>query len=168
MYTQVMSKPSVYIETTIISYLTARPSPSLLTAACQQITVNWWDTRRGRFDLFASEMVMLEARGGDPDAAAKRLDVLRGVAELVLTDKARELARAFLAEKAVPHKAQGDALHIATAAVHRMDYLLTWNCRHINNPEIKPAIRRVCESMGVICPEICTPIEIVEIGHGRQ
>ncbi|MEN6336835.1 MAG: type II toxin-antitoxin system VapC family toxin [Phycisphaerales bacterium] len=163
-----MNRPSVYIETTIVSYLAARPSPGLLTAACQQITADWWEKRRGDFELFTSEIVMLEARNGDPDAVARRLEILEGIAQLVLTDGARELARAFLAEKAVPRKAQGDALHIATAAAHRIDYLLTWNCRHINNPEIKPSIRRVCESVGFSCPEICTPIEIMEIGYGRE
>jgi hypothetical protein len=101
-------------------------------------------------------------------AVARRLAILQGVAELILTDRAKELARAFLAERAVPRKAQADALPIAAAAVHGIDYLLTWNCRHINNPEIKPAIRGVCESRGVFCPEICTPIEIVEIGYGRE
>ncbi len=110
---------------------------------------------------------MLEARSGDPDAVARRLVILEGIAELVLTDTARELARMFLLERAVPRKAQADALHIATAAAHGIDYLLTWNCRHINNPEIKPAIRGVCESMGLFCPEICTPIEVMEIGHDR-
>jgi hypothetical protein len=163
-----MSKPSVYIETSIISYLTARPSPSLFTAGCQQITRDWWDDRRDRFDLFTSEIVLLEARSGDSDAVARRLEVLQGIAELVLTDRAEELARALVAQKAIPAKAQADALHVAVAAVHRMDYLLTWNCRHINNPEIKPAVRRVCESVGIACPEICTPLEIVEIGHGRR
>jgi predicted nucleic acid-binding protein len=163
-----MNKPSVYIETTIVSYLAARPSPSLLAAAYQQITADWWEERRSSFDLFTSEIVMLEARSGDPGAVARRLTILEGIAELVLTDKAKKLARMFLSARAIPHKAQADALHIAAAAVHRMDYLLTWNCRHINNPEIKPAIRKVCESMGVFCPEICTPIEIVEIGYGRR
>jgi len=163
-----MNKPSVYLETTIVSYLAARPSPSLLAAAYQQITTDWWEKRRSGFDLFTSEIVMLEARSGDPDAGARRLAILEGVAELVLTDRAKRLARMFLSERAVPRKAQADALHIAAAAVHGMDYLLTWNCRHINNPEIKPAIRRVCESMGVLCPEICTPIEIMEIGYDRR
>ena len=163
-----MNKPSVYVETPIISYLTARPSPSLFTAACQQITTDWWEERRSGFELFTSEIVVLEARSGDPDAVARRLTILEGIRVLILTDKAKELARRFVLERAIPRKAQADALHIAAAAVHRMDYLLTWNCRHINNPEIKPAIREVCESRGVFCPEICTPIEILEIGHGRE
>lgn len=163
-----MNKPSVYIETSIISYLTARPSRSLFTAGCQQITVDWWEDRRGGFDLFTSEIVLLEARSGDPHAVTRRLAILQEIAELILTDGAKELARMFLVEGAVPHKAQADALHIAVAAVHGIDYLLTWNCRHINNPEIKPAIRTVCESMGAWCPEICTPVEIMEIGYGRE
>lgn len=163
-----MNKPSVYIETSIVSYLTARPSPSLFTAGCQQITRDWWEDRRDGFDLFTSEIVLLEARTGDPDAVTRRLAILQGIAELILTDRAKELARMFVVEGAVPRKAQADALHIAAPAVHGIDYLLTWNCRHINNPEIKPAIRIVCGSMGVSCPEICTPVEIMEIGYGRK
>ena len=163
-----MNKPSIYIETSIVSYLTARPSPSLLAAAWQQVTADWWENRRAGFNLFTSEMVMLEARSGDSDAVARRLEVLRGIGELLLTDGARELARMLVARKAIPAKAQADALHVAAAAVHRTDYLLTWNCRHINNPEVKPAVRSVCESIGIRCPEICTPLEIVEIGHGRR
>jgi hypothetical protein len=163
-----MSKPSVYIETSIISYLTARPSPSLVAAAWQQITADWWENRRAAFDLFTSEVVILEARSGDSEAVARRLGVLADITELLLTDRAKELARIFVAQKAIPHKAQADALHVAAAAVHHVDYLLTWNCRHINNPEIKPAVRRVCESVGIACPEICTPLEIVEIEHDRR
>jgi len=157
----------VYIETTIVSYQAARLSRNLLTAACQQATTQWWEERRHRFDCFTSELVIEEAKAGEPVMAAKRLDLLRGVSELTINDSVKRLAAAFIAQGALPEKAQADALHIAVAAVHDMDYLLTWNCRHIDNPSSKPAVRAICKVKGYGCPEICTPIEIMEVHqHG--
>lgn len=158
-----MKKFSVYIETSIISYLAAKPSRDLLTAACQQITLEWWEDKRNEYNLFTSELVVAEAKIGDQDAAAKRLKLLRGVSELKITDDVRQIAATLVAQGALPGKAQADALHIAIAAVHGMDYLLTWNCRHIDNPATKPLVRKVCSEEGCLCPEICTPIEIMEV-----
>lgn len=163
-----MRRASVYIETSIVSYLAAHPSANLLAAACQQVTREWWETERRDFKLFISELVVLEAKAGDAHAAARRLALLRGIPELRITDAVKDLAEEFLSEGALPAKAQADALHIAVAAVHRVDYLLTWNCRHIDNPATKPAIRSVCASNGIACPEICTPIEIREMGHEER
>lgn len=157
-----MAKPSVYIETSIVSYLAARPSANLLTAACQQITTEWWEGQRHLYDLFTSELVIAEAKAGDVDAVGRRLDLLRGIAELTISDDVRRLAVAFIAQGALPDKAQADAIHIAVATVHNVDYLLTWNCRHIGNPATKPAVRAVCTREGYRCPEICTPFEIME------
>ena len=162
-----MATLSVYIETSIVSYLAARPSRDLLTAACQQITAEWWQDRRHLYDLFTSELVIAESRAGDPDTAAKRLELLRGVPELAISDNAKRVASALIAQGALPDKAQADALHIAVAAVHGVDYLLTWNCRHIDNPLMRPAVRAVCDAEGFRCPETCTPIEIMEVRqHG--
>jgi len=160
-----MDKQSVYIETSVVGYLAARPSPNLVTAACQQVTTQWWEQRRHRYDLFTSELVIAEARDGDADAAARRLELLRGVTELTISHDAERLAAAFVAQGAIPDKAQADALHIAVAAVHNVDYLLTWNCRHIDNPAVKPAVRAVCAAQGYRCPEICTPLELMEVDH---
>ena len=157
-----MAKPSVYIETSIVSYLAARPSANLLTAACQQVTADWWESKRHLYDLFTSELVIVEAKAGDVDAVGRRLDLLRGIAELTISDDVRRLAVAFIAQGALPDKAQADAIHIAVAAVHNVDYLLTWNCRHIGNPATKPAVRAVCTREGYRCPETCTPFEIME------
>ena len=122
---------SVYLETTIPSYLTARPSRDLLRAAHQGITREWWEDHRGRFDLFASRVVVEEAGRGNPDAARRRLDALDGLPLLEMTEEAFELAQSLLETGVLPRKARIDALHIAVAAVHGMDILLTWNCKHL-------------------------------------
>lgn len=118
-------KPRVYLETTIISYLTARPSRTVLGAAHQQVTIDWWETRRDEFDLVVSELVLREAEAGDPAAAQKRLSVLGSIPRLALTEEALELSNAFVAENILPQKAAEDGLHIAIATVHRVD-----NCSH--------------------------------------
>jgi predicted nucleic acid-binding protein len=153
---------SVYLETSIVSYLAARPSRDLLIAACQQATRDWWQRHRLQYDLYTSPLVVNEAGTGDPEASQKRLDYLRTIPELRITDEVRDLAKALVEEGALPDGAQADALHIAAAAVHRMDLLLTWNCRHIDNPVTKPLVRAVCAASGYACPEICTPIEMLE------
>ena len=157
-----MAKPSVYIETSIVGYLVARPSANLLTAACHQVTADWWEGKRHLYDLFTSELVIAEAKAGDVDAVGRRLELLRGVPELTISDEVKGLAVALVGQGALPDKAQADAIHIAAAAVHNVDYLLTWNCRHIDNPATKPAVRAVCTREGYRCPEICTPFEIME------
>ncbi len=143
-----MASRTVYIETSIVSYLTARPSHDLLTAACQQATRDWWEKLRSGYELFTSELVVAEARRGDPGAAEKRLDTLRSIPELRITDEAKGLAKTLVIGRAVPRKAEADALHIAVAAVHEIDLLITWNCRHIDNPVAKPGVRFVCEKAG--------------------
>ena len=156
-------KPTIYIETSIISYLAAWPSPDLMTAACQQITTKWWRGYRRFYDVVTSALVVAESREGEPQMAKKRLDLLKGISALGTTEKAKELARTLIQRRALPQKADADALHVAIAAVHNVDYLLTWNCRHIDNPATKPLVREVCLSEGYTCPEICTPFEIMEI-----
>lgn len=152
---------TVYVETSIISYLTARASRDLLAAAHQQTTREWWDHHRQRFEVFVSPLVMEEARRGDEDAAAQRIALIRGLPSLEIVEEAYDLAQAFVKGKALPPSAQDDAAHIALAAVHNIDYLLTWNCRHIANAETRPLVRSVCESKGYACPEICTPEELM-------
>ena len=163
-----MNKQTVYIETTIISYLAGRPSRGLLIAACQQATHDWWREYRSRYELYTSQLVVAEARAGDPGAAKRRLSYLEDMPELRVTSEVRDLAKALVAQGALPHKAEADALHIAVAAVHHSDFLLTWNCRHIDNPATKPVVRSVCAVAGYSCPEVCTPIEILEAtGNGE-
>ena len=153
-------KKSVYIETSVISYLTARVSRDLVSAARQQITQEWWDVQRDTFELFVSPIVVEEASRGDSVAAKRRMDALQGISELEPTPNAADLAVALMEAGALPNKAKDDASHIAIAAICRMDYLLTWNCRHIDNAAMKPIMRRVCGEYGLVCPEICTPEEL--------
>ena len=153
-------KPKVYLETSIISYLAARPSRDIIIAAHQELTNEWWENRRKRFELFVSQLVIQEAKAGDKNAAQKRLDILEPIPLLELNDKVISLAR-ILMNKAVPPKAVEDALHIAVAAIHGMDYLLTWNCKHIANAEKEHAIATVCRSNNFEPPIICTPEELM-------
>ena len=153
-------KKKVYIETSIVSYLTGKPSQNLLVAAWQSLTTEWWENRRDIFKLYTSELVIEEASCGDMKAAQKRLKALEGIPLLKLTDSAVELAKKLIANGVLPSKATDDAVHIALATVHGIDYLLTWNCRHINNAEIKPLVRTMIVSEGYKCPEICTPQEL--------
>ena len=152
---------SVYIETSIISYLTARVSRDLIVAGHQQMTEEWWSVQRNRFELWASELVVEEASAGDASAAAERLKVLNTIEMLDITEEAGFLATALIERGSLPAKASADALHIAIAAVHNVDYLLTWNCKHIANADIRPVIESVCRNMGFIPPILCTPEELM-------
>ncbi len=153
-------KPTVYIETTIPSYLTAWPSRDLVRAAHQQITREWW-ARREEFDLFTSQLVVEECQAGDSQAAADRLAALAGIPLLESEPEAEALAAALVRKVPLPKKAATDALHIATAAVHGMTYLLTWNCTHIANATLRLPIEAVCQLAGYEPPLICTPGELL-------
>lgn len=156
-----MPPPRVYVETTILSYLTALPSRDLIRAAHQQITTEWWANRE-QFSLFVSEAVLAEASRGDAEAAKRRLLAAQGLGVLSATTEAQALASALLQSAALPQKAAIDAVHVALAAVHGMDFLLTWNCTHIANAIMRPRIEAVCEANGFKAPVICTPEELVE------
>lgn len=152
-------KPTVYIETTIPSYLTAWPSRDLVRAAHQQITREWW-THRADFDLYSSRLVVQECQAGDSQAAADRLAALAGIPLLAEGPDVTELAEALIRFVPLPEKAVADSLHIAIAAVHGMKYLLTWNCTHIANVVLRPQIEAVCRAAGFEPPLICTPEEL--------
>lgn len=154
-------KPKVYVETTIVSYLTSRLSRDLLVAGHQQVTQEWWERRRGDFEVFTSEVVIAEAREGDAEAAGKRLRALGGVTVIQVTHAAQALAVTLVSRGVVPREKPEDALHIALAATHGMDYLLTWNCAHIANAEIRQAVEETCLSLGYDAPIICTPEELL-------
>ncbi len=154
-------KKSIYIETSIPSYLTARPSRDIRAAAWQQITAQWWGEARDQYELFTSALVITEASDGHPEAAARRLEALQGIAELVIDKEIQAFSEKLIAEGGIPEVAKADALHVAVAAVHGMDYLLTWNCRHIDNATRKPIIRAICVASGYFYPEICTPMELL-------
>lgn len=153
-------KRKIYIETSIISYLTARPSSTIIGAAHQQITLAWWE-KRSDYDLFISGSVLAECAAGNTEAAEKRLSAISGFSLLATTDSAINLARNLILKSIIPRKATEDALHIALATIHGMDYLLTWNCRHIANMEIQRKISHHLESIGLLMPIMCTPEELL-------
>ena len=149
----------VYVETSVVSYLTSDPSRDLTVAAHQRVTREWW-RGRGRFDLFVSEAVIDEAAAGHPDAAAKRTAALDGLPVLVVNAAVVALAHRLVQSGAVPPKVAGDAMHIAASAVHRVDLLLTWNCKHIANPAARSKIEQVCRAGGYVPPVLCTPVAL--------
>ncbi len=151
--------PKIYLETSFISYLVARPSRDLIMAARQQITLDWWDQERHKHELYASEVVLREAQRGNPNEIAKRMAVLANLPTLAVPIAAEELAILLVKRHALPAKAAADALHIAVATVHGMDYLLTWNCKHIANLTMRGAIEQSCRAAGYQPPAIGTPEE---------
>ena len=152
---------TVYIETSVVSYLTSRPSGDIRVTAWRDITRQWWEQERLKYNLFVSELVVAEAGGGNSDAAKKRLDQLKDIPVLTIDDAIKRFAAKLIQDGGVPTEAQADALHIATASIHELDYLLTWNCRHIDNAATKPIIRSICAIAGYAYPEICTPLELL-------
>ena len=155
-------KPKVYIETSVVSYLTARRSNDVRTIALQNATIEWWEIRRPHFEVVVSEFVLTEAGEGHPEAAQRRLTALSGLIELQATEAVWLLGQALIQQSALPAKAEIDAYHIATAAVNGIEYLLTWNCTHIANAQTRPKIEAVCRANGYEPPIICTPLELME------
>ena len=156
-------KSKVYLETTIISYFAARPSRDIITAAHQQITQEWWEGRRGNFDVYISQIVLQEVNEGDKDAVQRRIEMLESIPEIEVNAEAVALAQALVSDGIVPEKAAADALHIAIATVQGMDYLLTWNLKHLANAIIRNAIANACRRRGYEPPVICTPEELLEV-----
>ena len=156
-------KKRVYLETSIISYLASRPSRDLITAANQQISLEWWERRRLDFELVASRYVWVEAELGDSQAAQGRLALLEQVIELPPSIEVEPLADALCRRGALPARARLDALHVAAAAVAGVDHLLTWNCTHIANAETLPLIEAVCREQGFEPPRSSTPLELLGV-----
>jgi hypothetical protein len=154
-------KPTVYVETTIIRYLTARSSRQPLVGYQQRLTRDWRENESRNFELFVSEAVVQEASAGEPAAARRRLEIIRDLTELRLTDAARNLAKALSQQTPFGEKARVDALHIAIATVNEMSYLLTWNCRHIANATLRHSLSEICHAEGYEIPVICTPPELI-------
>ena len=152
--------PSVYIETSVVSYYTARPSRDIVTAARQTLTQEWWEDARAKFDLYVSVLVVEEAKGGGAEAAQKRLAAISGLPILEINDAAEKLSRRLIDDGAIPSSTVEDSLHISLATVHGMDFLLTWNFRYINNAEMKSRIRTIIEAAGYESPVICSPEEL--------
>jgi len=155
-------RPKLYIETSVVSYLVARPSRDIIVLGHQQLTREWWVSAQAEFEIFASRLVVAEAQLGDPQMAAARLALLEPMTLLAETADGRALAKQLLAAGGLPAKAASDALHIAIAAVHGIDYLVSWNCKHIANARMIRFVAQTCEEAGYRVPVICTPEELGE------
>jgi hypothetical protein len=152
---------TVYIETSIISYLRQKPSSQVIIAARQLLTHRWWNDERANYELVVSQYVVDEASAGDPALAADRLVALDGIPLLPHDPEIPRIAKGIMSLGVLPPKAQVDALHIAAVAHHRVKYLLTWNCAHIANAKILPRIHRLLTDLGIPIPNICTPEELL-------
>ncbi len=153
---------TLYLETTVVSYLTARRSGNIRVRAHQEATRRWWLRKRKEFQVFVSPLVVEEIAAGDPNPARRRIRLLRGVPRLAVTDAVLAVAQLLVDRGAVPREAEVDAVHIALAAVHGVEYLLTWNCKHIANATKRAEIEEVCRDRGFEPPIICTPDELLE------
>ena len=152
---------SVHIESSVISYLTARPSRDLVIAGHQAVTAEWWNDRRLRYDVYVSLLVVEEISAGDASAAEERLRAIADIPSVTIAAEAESLASALLASNAVPANSVRDALHIAIAATQGIDYLITWNFRHINNASTRTMVINIVSNSGLICPVLCSPEELM-------
>jgi predicted nucleic acid-binding protein len=155
-------KKRVYIETTVVSYFTARPSRDLMIAGHQEATRELWPQLDNRYETYISALVYEEAGKGDREQAHTRLAAIKSFRMLDTDDEARVLAERIMAGKGIPQEHPEDALHIAVAAINGMDALVTWNFAHLNNPFTRMMIRQIVENEGFPCPEICSPEELLE------
>lgn len=155
-------KPKVYIETSIVSYLTARPSRDLRAATRQELTLEWWGRYAPLYTVYVSDVVVDEISDGDDEAAKRRLACIEGVPVLELSREAKAFSGHLAQVSGIPPKAAIDALHVAVAALSGMEYLLTWNCKHLANATIRRRLEAAVEDAGFYCPAICTPEELLE------
>lgn len=155
--------PVVYLESSVISYLTARSSRDVVIAARQAITLDWWEKQRQHFELRVSVLVEEEISQGDAEAAQRRLELIQDIPNLAISDTATELAELLITQGAVPEGSEEDALHIAIAAAQGVDYLLTWNFKHINNAATRNFITKTVEAYGFTCPLLCSPEELGDL-----
>ncbi len=153
-------KQRVYIETCVVSYLSGRLSRDVVIVGRQEITREIWPLLTERFDCYVSALVREEIERGDPEAAGSRLAVLAGMMALAISDEARDLAKAMIQNGLMPSRFAEDALHIAIAAMNGMDYVLTWNFRHLNNVQMKVQIANFLEDYGFEPPVVCSPDEL--------
>ena len=156
-------KPSLYLETTIPSYLTARPSNDLTKLYRQILTKKWWDTKRDDFVLFTSEFTWNECKKGNPEAARLRLDLLESISLIPVTSEANELADVYIDLLSIPKKNEVDAEHLAICVVNQINYLLTWNCTHLG-PETFKKVMDYNSKHGFFVPILTTPESFVEVG----
>jgi predicted nucleic acid-binding protein len=155
-------KESVYLETTVVSYYTSKPSRDIIVLAHQEITRQWWSHATKTYNIFISEVVMEEAGLGDPEAAKRRLHEIKDFPHLELNNLVEKMARTYMEKLFIPEKSLRDAAHLAIASVHNIDYLVTWNCSHLANGAIIKKLVTLNKTYGVHTPIICTPEELME------
>jgi len=156
-------KPKIYMETSVISFLAARASKDKVLSGQQESTHRWWREKRKQYEIFVSKLVWQEEAKGNDEAAKQRLKLIHPLKRLQITLNVSKLARALVSRKAVPPNAADDAMHIALGAIYGMDFLLTWNFTHINNPVTEELIRDICGKHDFHCPVICTPDQLLSI-----
>jgi hypothetical protein len=156
----------VYLETTVVSYLAGRPSRDVVMAGRQQVTHQWWEVRRPGFDLVVSQVVLDEIRAGDPEAAARRLELVAGLPLLDVTPEVADFAAHLIERVPLPAQAAADAAHMAVAACHGVDFVLTWNVAHIANAILRRRVEDICRAAGYDAPILCTPDELLEDSNG--
>jgi hypothetical protein len=154
--------PRIYVETSVISYLTNRPALDVITAGHQATTYQWWEQCSTRFDLVISQFVLDECAAGDPVAASKRMATIAGLALLDASrPEVESVAQALIEAGALPAKAYIDASHIAVCSVAGVEMLLTWNFKHIANGAMMKKIQAVCAANGFDCPQLLTPLQLL-------
>lgn len=153
-------RPTLYIETSVISYLTARPSANIVHQARQQATTMWWRECLKRYDAYVSEVVLNEASSGDNFAAQRRLEVIKSLPVVPMSRKALDLAQSLVTKKIIPPNAAGDAMHLALAMVNKLDFLASWNYRHLANAEVRHKLELWSRRQEIVIPTICTPEEL--------
>jgi hypothetical protein len=156
-------RPLVYIESSIVSYLAARPSRDLIVAAHQQITWEWWDNVRPQVDCYLSPFVIQEISAGDKEAANRRLELVKNMPLLEANKEIQDMAERYYEAIDIPEKARLDSFHLAAAVWHEMDYLLSWNCKHIVSGRTIRIIERINSSLSIRTPVFCTPEELMEV-----
>ena len=163
MLLSIVVKPTVYIESSVVSYLTAQVSRDLVVAAHQQLTAEWWQQALPQFEPFVSSVVLEEIAKGDPEAAKKRMNSVATFGIPEVSPEVRDLAESYFTAIEMPEKARADAYHLALAVWHGMDYLVTWNCTHIASGKVKLIVQKINAGRGIESPIICTPEELMEV-----
>lgn len=156
-------KKRIYVETTVVSYFTAKPSRDIMVAGHQEATRKLWPELSAKYETYISALVFEEARKGDPDQAQMRIEAIEPFPMLDIDDEARTLAQKIITGKGIPAEYPEDALHIAVAAVNGIEVVITWNFAHLNNPFTRKMVRQIIEGEGYGCPEICSPEELLEV-----
>ena len=156
-------KETIYLETSLVSYYTAKASRDIVVLAHQQITRDWWDAYYDHYTFYISEIVREEASRGDPSASSLRLEFIRNIPHLKITKEIENIAGLYINELQIPKDSIRDALHISIACVHKVDYLVTWNCTHIANAHTIKKLYKINREHGLYTPVICTPEELIEV-----